>query len=333
MASLASYWQTSGKKYIDWLSRVPLKTIRNTLCFILAIWVLFSIVRIVQVFIPLNQVNDGLSATDSADVSSLGNSVQKSTVNIAKLQSLNLFGKTGEPILIPKNQLLVPDAVELQATKTRLNLSLEGIVTASQQGDALAFIVYQGKQDQYYIGDKLPVASKVSLVRVKSDHVILDNAGRYESLWLYDKEKSGTVNKSTAAGSKVKGLSDKQNNKYNRKVTDKRSNKVVTSMAADYRQRLYKNPRSLAQALRISPIQKNGQLIGYKVKPGKDMQQFTDLGFLPNDIVTSINGISLDEPSKALEIYKLMRTATQASFTVDRDGSSEEIMVSLGDNS
>ena len=48
--------------------------------------------------------------------------------------------------------------------------------------------------------------------------------------------------------------------------------------------------------------------------------------------MTSVNGIVLDEPAKALEIYKLMRTAMEATFTVDRNGTSVEVLVSLQDN-
>ena len=222
----------------------------------------------------------------------------------------------------------VRDEVELNASKTQLNLSLEGVVTASSQQNALAFIVYKGKQAQYYTGDKLPVGSRVKLVKVLADHVILDNGGRYESLWLYDKKKnSGSVG--TAAAPKKKSISA---SKKPLKMADKRTDKRATALAKDYRQRLYKNPRSLAEVLRIVPAKENGQLIGYKVSPGKDRSQFQQLGFEPGDVVTSINGISLDEPSKALEIYKLMRSARQADFSINRGGASMDIVVSLEDN-
>jgi len=115
-------------------------------------------------------------------------------------------------------------------------------------------------------------------------------------------------------------------------VTDMRDDDKVTSLANDYRDKLYKNPRSLAEVLRILPAQEQGQLVGYRVSPGKDKVQFSQLGFKSNDIVTSVNGIVLDEPAKALEIYKLMRTAMEATFTVDRNGTSVEVLVSLQDN-
>ena len=71
--------------------------------------------------------------------------------------------------------------------------------------------------------------------------------------------------------------------------------------------------------------------MGYRISPGKDRKQFTQFGFKNNDIVTSINGITLNEPSKALEIYKLMRTANEATFDIDRNGEARQILVSLND--
>ena len=120
--------------------------------------------------------------------------------------------------------------------------------------------------------------------------------------------------------------------KANRKtLTDNRNRAGITKLAKGYRDRLYKNPTSLAQVLQISPAQKDGEMLGYRVKPGSDRKQFAQLGFKTNDIVTSINGIELDEPSKALEIYKLMRTASEAAFVVNRNGALVEVLVSLGD--
>ena len=180
-------------------------------------------------------------------------------------------------------------------------------------------IVYQGNQDQYHIGDKLP-AGQVVLSRVLMDHVILDNNGRYESLWLYNDDKDKPVAKASRNRSRQKPS-----------VADMRNNNDITNLAQGYRQRLYNNPASLAEVLKIAPAQENGEMIGYRVSPGKDKEHFTQLGFQANDIVISINNIELDEPSKALEIYKLMRSAKEASFTVQRGDEVLEIMVSLDD--
>ena len=327
MLSLAGLWRTAGEKAADRFSELSVKFIHNVLCAIFVVWLLFSLFQLVATFWVSSFTGENTASINRTIESSSTVIKNTSSIDILQLQSLNLFGIHSENTDSVKNKPL-QETVDLEATKTRLNIVLEGIVLNSLQEESLAIIVHQGKQDQYYVGEKLPFNGSVSLERVMADHVILNNSGSYESLWLYDEE-----NKSKPPSRPVKRSppSSKATKKLERPTVVRPGNKA-TSLAKDYRKRLYENPRSLAEAIRISPSQKDGALVGYKVSPGKDSQQFIDLGFRPNDVVTSINGITLDEPSKALEIYKLMRSATEANFTVDRGGEILDIAVSLGDN-
>jgi general secretion pathway protein C len=310
----------------SWLKALPFKTVYKCLIGLLVLWIVVSLLQLLFAFIPSSSVNEDSVPAKVAE-SPMATSV---AVDIEKLQAIPLFGESGGLASNEVEPLPVQDEVVLNATKTRLNLILEGIVHTPEVSDSVAVIVYQGKQDQYYVGDKLPVGNRVELVKVLVDHVILDNAGNYESLWLYDDEKKNS--RASITGQRVTPQAKPVNN--NKEIiTDNRKNEEATNLASDYRQRLYKNPSSLAEVLRIAPAQNNGQLVGYKVSPGRDREQFAQLGFKANDIVTSINGIALDEPSKALQVYKLMRTAKEASFTVERDSQLVEVMVSLGEDS
>jgi general secretion pathway protein C len=312
-----------GQQVVTAAKFVPVTLVRNIICALIGLWVLAIVLQLAGLFVTA----EAASASGSNDTQALPlKTPPASAAAVAKLQQAHLFGEAGAtPIEIVKP---MREEIAFNATKTRLNLSLEGIVHTPDDAESIAVIVSQGKQDQYYIGDKLPAGSNVKLARVFLDHVILNNAGRYESLWLYDQEKNS---KSTATGKPITNtpVNDKRRDVI---VTDKRSDSNVTSLANDYRDKLYTNPKSLAEVLRISPAQKEGKLIGYRVSPGKDRSQFSQLGFESNDIVTSVNGIVLDEPSRALEIYKLMRAATEATFTVDRNGDSIEVLVSLQEN-
>lgn len=303
----------------EWFGSLPYKTVHKAILALLFVWLLASLVQLITLFWPSSIEQPATVQTGSAQPAP---QVSRS-VDIQRLQAIPLFGEEGQPLETATTVQAEYSDAELNATKTRLNLVLEGIVYTADSKSSMAVIVYQGKQDQYYIGDKLPVGSRVELVRVFIDHVILDNAGSYESLWLYDDEKNN--NPPPTARRVVKPVAARP------QVTDIRDDEEASNLASDYRDRLYKNPSSLAEVLRIAPAQDEGQLIGYRISPGRDRQQFAELGFESNDIVTSINGITLDEPAKALEIYKLMRTAKEAAFTVDRNGEPVEVLVSLDD--
>ncbi len=311
---MAASLATVGQRMSSWLQGLPTKTVHNALCGVLVLWLLYQLVQLVVLFLPQSAPDAPPSIDPPAVEQPPPHNSQ--SVQISQLQALNLFGVAGAQPVPAATVAPVVEEVDINAAKTKLNLSLEGVVYTPDASESLAVIVYQGKQDQYRVGDKLPAGNQVILSKVLMDHIILDNSGRYESLWLYDDEK------------KQSSIQTSRRPRQSR-VTDIRGDEEATDLAQGYRQRLYKNPASLAEVLRISPAQKGGELLGYRVSPGKDRKQFAQLGFQANDIVTGINDIELDEPSKALEIYKLMRTAKEASFTVERNGETVQIMVSL----
>src|SRR5690606_13174393 len=89
-------------------------------------------------------------------------------------------------------------------------------------------------------------------------------------------------------------------------------------------------PSGLTDVMQLSVAREGDKLIGYRVRPGRDPQQFQQFGFRPDDIITGINGVALDDPQRALELYNLLRSATEASFNVRRGGEELTLMVSLG---
>ena len=301
---------------INQLQAIPQPVWYKLVCFVLSLLLIVSLVQWVWLLMPEPEAK-ALPAELSANIASGQRKAAK--IDIAKLQSYNLFGSMGTETVLdqPKPQ---HHQKAVDATPTRLKISLQGIVQASNVDDALAIIEYQGKEDAYGIGDKLPVG-RVVLYQIHHDHVIIENAGRYESLWLFDEnafKSNATVNAVTT---------DPGDAPSSRR--DFRTNKHVTSMAESYRKRLYKNPSSLADAIRISPKQDGGELQGYRISPGRDKDQFEQLGLQANDVVTSINGIELNDPAKAVEVYKIMRSAKEATFVLDRAGDQVELVVSL----
>lgn len=316
-ASLA----TAGRQASEWFSGLPVKKLHNLLCGLFILWVLYGLVQLIITLIPASPIE----VPESAATGIANPAAQQQSVDIASLQALQLFGEAGvteQPVEAEPQPVVDEEAIN--AEKTRLNLTLEGIVYSPAQQDSAAVIVHGGKQELFLVGDEIPVGNNVSLSRVMLDRVILDNNGNLESLWLYDEEKDAqriaTRNSRPVERAAIRD-----------RIADMREDDNITDMAEDYRERLFQNPASLAEVIRISPAQEQGEMVGYRISPGKDREQFERLGLKTNDVVTSINGIELNEPSNALEIYKLMRTATEASFTIDRNGQPVEILVSLGD--
>jgi len=60
-------------------------------------------------------------------------------------------------------------------------------------------------------------------------------------------------------------------------------------------------------------------LIGFQLQPGKDAGFLQRFGLQPGDILTSVNGIQLDSPIRALEVIRELGEAGQVSVEVLRD--------------
>jgi general secretion pathway protein C len=244
-------------------------------------------------------------------------------VDIEEVSGWNLFGTAASkplPVEEPAAGKQAGDlsGIENAARETSLSLKLQGIVASSDADSARAIIESKRKQAQYGVGDKLPISGKVTVAKILSDRVVLDNGGKYELLILFD--KSSISGKPLQAATRV--------NRPSRKL-DRRGDKQVTEMAEAYRQRLYANPQSLSDVVKIAAVRQDGQLRGYRVSAGKDRKQFENLGFQANDIVTGVNGVELTDPGKAMELYRIMRSAEEASFNVLRGDVEVTLVVGL----
>jgi general secretion pathway protein C len=158
------------------------------------------------------------------------------------------------------------------------------------------------------------------LNKVLADRAIIDNNGRFETLWLYDPNASSNLGSSQSVADAPSS------------TVDMRTNAGVSQLAQTYRNQLYQNPSSLADVIQVTPASENGKLIGYRINPGRDPAQFAKFGLKPGDVVTMINDVKLDDPQRALELYNMLRTQSEASITVHRGNEDVVLLVSLQNN-
>lgn len=94
------------------------------------------------------------------------------------------------------------------------------------------------------------------------------------------------------------------------------------------RESILQNPQEAMQLINAQPVMDGGQLKGYRVNPGKDRRLFNSVGLRPGDIVTSVNGIQLNDPTQMGNLFDQLRTAGQLNVTVERGGQQRQL--SLG---
>ena len=249
------------------------------------------------------------------------NKVNKA-IDVAKIQSLNLFGQYNEN---------VDDAAEIEMAnvpETKLNLVLTGLVASDDTSIAAAIIENQGKQDTYGIGDII-IGTRANLEQVLMDRVIIKHSGRLETLMLdgfdYSQPARVVANKAdprknrSNIGPKSSGLG----------VVDQRNNKELTATAKNLRSELSKDPAKIGDYLRISPKRKDGDIIGYTLRPGKKPEFFKLSGLKAGDVAVQMNGFDLIAPIQAMQAMTEMKKARDISLLVDRQGNLTEILISL----
>lgn len=180
---------------------------------------------------------------------------------------------------------------------TSLNLKLLGTVTGDQDKAFAVIQNSQGRQQQLYrTGDTIQNATLKMILREK---VVLHVGGKDEILEI---EKIET--KKTRRSSRRSGATD------SRTITIKRS-KIEDSV---------KNINKLMQQARIRPHFTDGKADGLSLTGIKSNSIFHDMGLKSGDIITSVNGKTIESVEDVLTFYKSLQTAKSINLKLKRRG-------------
>lgn len=217
------------------------------------------------------------------------------TVDVNALKNLALFD---DPPKITPPPVKAAPTVSEEAKETVLKVELNGVFVSSNSAQAHAIIAQGNKQSLYRVGDNLTDLGGVKLVKVMSDRVIIDNNGKEEAILLYPKGEQ-------ISAPDTVHYEDTLKRAPNASSADKT---LVRSLKS----------RRLTDVVKVSMARDNGAVIGFRVRPGRNRQAFEQLGLQTNDIVTAVNGVELIDSKVAMEVYRSMRSATQASIQINR---------------
>ena len=287
---------------------------------VLLVYIAYVGAKITWSVVPQAQTSQSTStAINSRNANS---SKQNHTVDVAKIQSLNLFG------LYNEGDVVEAEIEMANVPETRLNLVLTGLVASDEQSKAAAIIEYQGKQETYGIGDII-IGTRANLEQVLMDRVLIKQSGRLETLMLdgfdYNQPAKKIANKPAAKRNKTKiGPQSSRSG-----VVDQRSNKQLTATAKSLRAEFSQDPAKIGDYLRISPKRKDGKIIGYTLRPGKKPEFFKLAGLKAGDVAVEMNGFDLIAPTQAMQAMAEMRQARDISLLVNRQGNLTEILISL----
>jgi general secretion pathway protein C len=230
------------------------------------------------------------------------------------LASWHLFGNA-LPALDPRRNAQ-------NAPESGSRLKLHGIYAGEDPSRGRAIIAdEQGLERSYAVGDELPGGA--TLAEVYADKVVLRNGVALESLTLPRDVPSAPGAVRSAAPSPLPGAA--------RPATPFVTPGMAPMNTAVDRtaQRPNRDPAQLARDIQVVPVLENGRFAGVRLSSTKEAALLTKLGLQPDDVVTAVNGIALDNPARGAELTQTLQHAERASVTVRRGGKPVTFDVSL----
>jgi general secretion pathway protein C len=283
-----------------WLQLVKNQQTINLLAVsVLAVFLLSYAAELTWRLWPQPVASSRFESISSSQSVSLENS--NSRLNLADIKRLNLFGDfNADPI----EQKEVTDA-----PVTRLNLTLTGVVASSVKDQGAAIIENRNQQQTYGIGEKIEGTS-VSLKEVYADRVIIKNGSSNETLMLDGVD----YNKNTNQLSQLPLANLQPIDQGPEELRQTLSNEAILAG-----RELQDQPASFIDYIAVSPHRPDGELLGYRVSPGKKPTLFKAAGLKSGDVITDINGLDLTDMQEALEAMNMLKELQSLQMSVQRE--------------
>jgi general secretion pathway protein C len=212
-----------------------------------------------------------------------------------------------------------PEEPVLQQTKTELPLALLAIMYAPPP-NGIRWSVAVMRDTEYKTIGAFPVGGKVhdaTVTEILETRVYLDNDGKAEYIDLFEAPAPPPPppgappppkpNKDDAlAVDLAKGIKKINENSYELQRSTLES--VLGNMAL------------LSRSARIVPEMKNGKAAGFRLFAVRPDGPFAMIGMQNGDIISSINGLEITSPEKALEVYAKLKSASHLSLGMERNG-------------
>ncbi len=203
-----------------------------------------------------------------------------------KILDRNLFG--AQVVAVEVEAEPEPELLE-ELEKTRLPLKLLGTISSEDQLVASAAVENTQKRLHQIlkVGDTLAEYTKVVVSRIDRGRVILQNGAQREELLLdKDNNLAPTIRKSAPRRSSrrrhpARGKPDSAEERL----------KELANSAGD------RSTSKLLSEARILPKFEAGKMVGLEVRQIKADSFYEKIGMQDGDILTSVNGITIDNPT------------------------------------
>jgi general secretion pathway protein C len=242
------------------------------------------------------------------------------TKDYEEILKRNVFCSTCPPIIPPPEDATTAQQVNLAPQKTSLPLALMGIMySPGALGLKWSVAIVRDTEDKsmgaFGVGGKVHGAT---LTEIQETRVYLDNAGKTEFLDLLD-----VANAQTAPTPAVAAVAPAPGGDALSQEMDRGIRKLGEHSYEIQRQTLESvlgNMNLLSRSARIVPEIKDGKSAGFRLYSVRPDGPFAKIGMQNGDVISSINGLEITSPEKALEVYAKLKSASHLSLGLERNG-------------
>lgn len=226
----------------------------------------------------------------------------------------NMFCSTCPPIF-EVAEVDTGQVVE-QETRTALPLAVLAIMFAPPP-NGIKWSIAVMRDTEAKIMGAYPVGGKIhgaTVTGILETRVYLDNAGKPEYIDLFEAPPPPAQPVAAAAAPDkndalamdlANGIKKLSENKYELQRSTLES--VLGNMAL------------LSRSARIVPEMKDGKAAGFRLFAVRPDGPFAMIGMQNGDIISSINGLEITSPEKALEVYAKLKSASHLSLGMERN--------------
>jgi type II secretion system protein C len=207
-----------------------------------------------------------------------------------------------------------------------LHLQLTGVSHLTKGEPYVIIQDRQGQQSLYRVGDTIPDAGK--LVSVLKDSAIIEHNGKRVALKLPKNELPGPVTVPQKFGPRFKKFhmpnfrpnfrGRSRPKPFDPNVTDLGGNRYAVPRATVNHS--LQNLSELFTQIRAVPDIVNGRTLGFTVSEIEPGSLFDEMGIEDDDVITTINGQTLNDPAKAMQMLSGVRDQRSISVRVLREG-------------
>ncbi|OGQ33799.1 MAG: hypothetical protein A3F16_03855 [Deltaproteobacteria bacterium RIFCSPHIGHO2_12_FULL_43_9] len=220
--------------------------------------------------------------------------------------------------VIPDEDVQITGEIDFEsAVPSTIDALLIGTIVLNDPRQSVAAISARGEVSSYRPNDiLLGTATIIKIIR-KKVYVRNEDTGQLEYLEI--KDVGPSIGRSAVVGPPI-GIEGV------REISD-----GTFEISKDYRDSLLQ-PESLTEILReanSTPVREGGIMVGYRIFAIKPGSVYDQIGIKNGDIITSVNGISLDSPAKALELFTMLRGESNLNIEVRRRGGSKSLSYNI----